>query len=95
MRGTYKVSSYCLALPSPNACIVRTCHSFYRSKCIWHTSARRVPVSMAGGLQVAVLISLQEEQSSTKGDLDEPVGWRSRNRMKLYGIECKDAHFGN
>lgn len=80
------MSSYCPALLSPSACIVRTCHSFYRSKCIWHTNVGRVLVSLAGGLQVAVLISLQEEQSSTKGDLDDLVGWRSRNRKKLYGI---------
>ena len=51
-----------------------------------YTHMGSMPVSLAGGSGVAALISLQEEKSSTKGDLDELAGWRSRSRMKLYGI---------
>ena len=57
-----------------------------------YTSMGRLPVSLADGLEVAALISLQEGQSSTKGGLDEPRGWRSRNRMKLYGISTEKIY---
>lgn len=30
-----------------------------------------------------------------KGDLDELAGWSSRNRMNLYGIQCKAVPLWN
>lgn len=39
-----------------------------------YTSLGSIAVSLADGSEVAALISLQEEQSSTKGDLNEPWG---------------------